>query len=300
VIVNRLWQDHFGRGIVATPSDFGVRGEAPTHPELLDWLATELVARGWTLKPLHRLMVTSSTYRQASSGLPESARKQAAEDPENTLLWRMNRRRMEAESLRDAMLVASGELNRKAGGPGVLVPIEKEVEDLIFTEAEVVTLWPVTPDRSEHLRRSLYLFRKRNVRYPMFDAFDSPDTQTACAQRTVSTHALQALVLLNSDFAADRARALAGRLFREAPGCDDERVARAYAIILGRTPRPKEVEQARAFLASQSEMLRRREGQGRPMARPTFAPEGTPAAEAAAWVDFALAMLNRNEFLYVP
>ena len=300
VIVNRLWQDHFGRGIVATPSDFGVRGEAPSNPELLDWLATELIAQGWKLKPIHRLMVTSATYRQASSGLPEFAKKQAAEDPENSLLWRMNRRRMEAESLRDAMLVASGELNRKAGGPGVLVPIEKEVEDLIFTEAEVVRLWPVTPDRLEHLRRSLYLFRKRNVRYPMFDAFDSPDTQTACAQRTVSTHALQALVLLNGDFAADRARALAGRLFREARESDDARVARAYAIVLGRDPRPKELDQARAFLASQSEMLRRRERQGQPLARPTFVPDGTLAAEAAAWVDFALAMLNRNEFLYVP
>ncbi|WP_435007576.1 DUF1549 and DUF1553 domain-containing protein [Tundrisphaera lichenicola] len=300
VIVNRLWQGHFGRGIVSTPSDFGVRGEAPSDQPLLDWLATELVARGWKLKPIHRLMVTSAAYRQASTVGGEFARKQATDDPQNTTLWRMNRRRMEAESLRDAMLAASGELNMKAGGPGVLVPIEQEVEDLIFTEAEVVDLWPVTPDPSEHLRRSLYLFRKRNVRYPMFDAFDSPDTQTVCPQRTVSTHALQALVMMNGEFAADRAKALAGRLFREAEGDDSARIARAYSILLGRVPRPSELEQARAFLTSQADFLRDREAEGGPLARPTFLPEVIRPAEAAAWVDFALAMLNRNEFLYVP
>ena len=300
VIVNRLWQHHFGRGIVATPSDFGVRGEAPSHPELLDWLATELVAGGWTLKPLHRLMVTSAAYRQASSPPPDLARKQSADDPENAFLWRMNRRRVEAESLRDAMLAASGELNPKAGGPGVLVPIEKEVEDLIFTEAEVVDLWPETTDPIEHNRRSLYLFKKRNVRYPMFDAFDAPDTQSACPRRTVSTHALQALVLLNGAFAADRAKALAGRVFLEANGGDVARVTLAYKLVLGRDPRPNEVDQARAFLASGAERLRGRIVQGPPLARPTFVPEGLGPAEAAAWVDFALAMLNRNEFLYVP
>jgi hypothetical protein len=301
VIVNRLWQHHFGRGIVATPSDFGVRGEPPSHPELLDWLAAELVAQDWRLKPIHRLMVTSAAYRQASVMAPaELARSQAADDPDNTLLWRMNRRRVEAESLRDAMLCVSGDLNPRAGGRGVLVPIEKEVEDLIFTEAEVVDLWPETPDPAEHARRSLYLYRKRNVRYPMFDAFDAPDTQSACPQRSVSTHALQALVLLNSEFAIDRAKALTGRLFREAPMKTDDRLARAYLLVLAREPKRSEVEQGRAFLAAQTDYLRRAAAEGRPLARATFVPEGSDPAEAAAWVDFALAMLNRNEFLYVP
>jgi hypothetical protein len=297
VVVNRLWQHHFGRGIVATPSDFGVRGEPPSHPELLDWLATEVVAQGWRLKPIHRLMVTSAAYRQAPADV---ATKQAADDPDNTLLWRMNRRRLEAESLRDAMLAVTGELNPKAGGPGVLVPIEKEVEELIFTEAEVVDLWPETADASEHLRRSLYLFRKRNVRYPMFDAFDAPDTQTACPQRAVSTHALQALVMLNSDFAAGRAKALAGRLFREAGGSTDARIALAYRAVLARDPKARELEQARAFLRGQTELLRGRARDGQPLARVTDVPGDLDPAEAAAWVDFALAMLNRNEFLYVP
>ena len=198
VIVNRLWQYHFGTGLVATTSDFGVRGEPPSHPELLDWLATEMVSAGWRLKPIHRLMVTSATYRQSNK--PDA--KLAADDPENTLFGRMNRRRLDAEGVRDAMLAVSGELNSKMGGPGVLAPLEKEVKDLIFTEAEVVDLWPVDRDPTEHARRSLYLFRKRNVRYPLFDAFDAPDTQSACPRRATSTHALQALTLLNSDFAA--------------------------------------------------------------------------------------------------
>ncbi len=198
------------------------------------------------------------------------------------------------------MLRVSGELNLKAGGPGVLVPIEKEVEDLIFTEAEVVDLWPETPDPREHARRSLYLFRKRNVRYPLFDAFDAPDTQTACPKRTVSTHALQALVLLNGDFAAGRAKALAGRVFREGKGGDMNQMNRIYTIVLGRSPRDNEVVQAKRFLASQSELLRRQAEAGTPFARPDFVVEGTEPALAAAWVDFARAMLNRNEFVYVP
>lgn len=287
VIVNRLWLHHFGRGIVATPSDFGVRGEAPSHPELLDWLASELVANDWKLKSIHRLMVTSATYRQASRMPAASMKEQARDDPENSFLWRMNRRRMDAEGLRDAMLFASGELNDKAGGPGVRAGIEKEVEDLIFTEAEVVDLWPETPDPSEWLRRSIYLFRKRNVRYPLFDAFDAPDTQTACAQRGASVHALQPLVTLNSQFAIDRARGLAARVLREEREGDRARVDHAYRIVLNRGPTEKERDEALAFLGSQADYHRRLAGRG-------------DSAAADAWVDFAMAMLNRNEFLYVP
>ncbi len=293
VIVNRLWMHHFGRGIVATPSDFGVRGEPPTHAELLDWLATELIAGGWRLKPVHRLMVTSAAYRQGTQADP----KPMAEDPDNTLLWKVPRRRLDAEGLRDAMLAVTGELNPRMGGPGVLVPIETEVEDLIFTEAEVVDLWPETPDPAEHSRRSLYLFRKRNVRYSLFDAFDAPDTQSACPQRQVSTHPLQALVTLNSDFAIARAKALAGRVYREAGG-PDGRIELAYRLTLAREPSIGERRQAIEFLASQSRMLR--ESGRMDLAKPSFIPPDADKADAAAWVDLALAMLNRNEFVYVP
>lgn len=297
VMVNRLWQAHFGRGIVATPSDFGVRGEPPSHPDLLDWLASELIAGGWRLKPIHRLMVTSATYRRSSKSGDHLHR----EDADNTLLGRMNRRRMDAEGIRDAMLTASGELNPRMGGPGVLVPLEKEVKDLIFTEAEVVDLWPVDPDASEHLRRSLYLFRKRNVRYPLLESFDSPDAQFPCPRRETSTHALQALNLLNSDFAYGRARALAGRILRESSPSTEGRLRWAYQIVLCREPSDAELDRARNFLSTQAELLKAEQGAGRPLSEPIgVGPSPLPPTEAAAWVDLALAMLNSNEFLYVP
>jgi hypothetical protein len=293
VIVNRLWQDHFGRGIVATASDFGVRGEPPSHPALLDWLASELIAQGWRQKPLHRLIVTSAAYRQTSK--PD--RKLAADDPENSMFARMNRRRLDAEGVRDAMLAVAGELNPKMGGPGVLAPLEKEVEDLIFTEAEAVDLWPEDRNPAEHARRSLYLFRKRNVRYPLFDAFDAPDTLSACPQRATSTHALQALTLLNSEFAAGRARALADRIRREGGPSVDDRIRRGYQLALAREPKPVETERARAFLKTHAELIRGDEQRQNRAADPSRSAE---SANAAAWVDLALALLNSNEFLYVP
>jgi hypothetical protein len=296
VLVNRLWHHHFGRGIVATPSDFGVRGESPSHPELLDWLAKSLLSNGWRLKPLHRLMVTSATYRQSSRPDPQHT----ADDPENALLAHMNRRRLDAEGIRDAMLAVSGELNSRMGGPGILAPLEKEVEDLIFTEAEVVDLWPEDPDPTQHLRRSLYLFRKRNVRYPLFDAFDAPDTQSACPRRETSTHALQALTLLNSDFAAGRAKVVAGRVLREGGSQIDNRIRRAYQLALARAPKPNEVERARSFLMAQAERIRDQSGDRLAGKQPAGEIGTIAPAEAAAWVDFALALLNSNEFLYVP
>jgi hypothetical protein len=155
----------------------------------------------------------------------------------------------------------------------------------------VVDLWPEDPDPAEHLRRSLYLFRKRNVRYPLFDAFDAPDTQSACPRRETSTHALQALTLLNSEFAAGRAKVLAGRILREAGTRTDNRIRRAYHLVLARAPRAHEIERARSFLKAQAELINMETQKGRTRILPT---------EAAAWVDFALALLNSNEFLYVP
>jgi hypothetical protein len=198
------------------------------------------------------------------------------------------------------MLTASGELNSRMGGPGVLAHLEKEIEDLIFTEAEVVDLWPEDPNPAEHLRRSLYLFRKRNVRYPLFDAFDAPDTQSACPRRETSTHALQALALLNSEFAAGRAKVLAGRVLREAGTPIDDRIRRAYWLVLARDPRPGELERGRSFLKAQTELIQDQARNGRPLSRPAGAIPAIEPAEAAAWIDFALALLNCNEFLYVP
>jgi hypothetical protein len=293
VIVNRLWQHHFGRGLVRTPNDFGTRGERPSHPELLDWLAVELIDSGWSLKHIHRLIVRSNAYRMASD-VP--AKPQAA-DPDNRLLWRMNRRRLEGEALRDSMLAVTGGLTRWLGGPMVRVPLEPEVYDLIFTEDEPDGLWPVTPDTRQHRRRSLYLFNKRNVRLPLLEAFDQPDTLTPCPVRPVSTFAPQALILLNGPFMQEQARAFAVRLWREAGS--GNRVDRAYRLALGRPASVVERRLAREFLTEQAELIRDRLRARRAVALPEDLPVGADPAEVAALADFCLALLNRNAFVHV-
>ncbi|MCE9530754.1 MAG: DUF1549 and DUF1553 domain-containing protein, partial [Planctomycetes bacterium] len=230
VFVNRLWQHHFARGLVGTPNDFGTRGERPTHPELLDFLARELIDNGWKVKPLHRFMVLSATYRQASQAKPNDI------DPDNKLLWRMNRHRLEGETLRDAVLAASGSLNRELGGPMVRIPLEPEVYDLIFTEGEPDGLWPVTPDVRQHTRRSLYLFAKRNVRQPLLEAFDQPDRVTSCADRSVSIFAPQALILMNGPFTQTQSRALAAKLLTDHGDKPEALIPAAYRRCFGRTP----------------------------------------------------------------
>jgi Protein of unknown function (DUF1553)/Protein of unknown function (DUF1549) len=283
VLVNRLWQHHFGRGIVATPSDFGNQGEPPTHPELLDWLAREFVERGWSMKAIHRLIVTSATYRQST----HFDRANAALDPENKLLWRMNRRRLEGEALRDAMLAVSGQLNAKAGGPSIYPELPPE---LGMSRGS----WPVSSDASERNRRSVYVFVKRNLRYPLFSAFDAPDTNETCARRQLTTNAPQALALLNGKTVLDQARLFGARVLREA-GTDPTRVIdRAYRVSLGRAPDAEEMRATQSFLDREATLLRQRLGGN-------VAGHDSPAdpAFAAAVVDLCHALLNLNEFLYL-
>jgi hypothetical protein len=256
VMVNRLWQHHFGRGLVGTSNDFGLRGERPTHPELLDWLACEFVTSGWSIKHMHRLMVTSNTYQLSSTASTPPGAKQ--QDPDNRLLGRMNRRRLEGEILRDSILAVAGSLNRKIGGPMVRVPLEPEVYELIFTEGEPDGLWPVTPDVREHQRRSVYLFAKRNVRVPMLEAFDQPDTLTSCPARPVSTYAPQALILLNGPFAQSQSKSFAARLLLESGSEATRQVEQAYLLALGRAPNEEERRTANEFLSSQAGLLRDR------------------------------------------
>jgi hypothetical protein len=241
VIVNRLWQHHFGHGLVATPSDFGTMGSEPTHPELLDWLATELVARRWSLKAMHRLIVTSATYRQSSHDNPGGR----AADPENTLLWRFNRQRLDGESIRDALLAASGQLNPEMGGPCIFPELPAELARL--TTKGVA--WPVSDHARDRNRRSLYVFIRRNLRYPFFEAFDRPDTNASCPNRPVTTIAPQALTLLNSHLASGAAQALATRVKREAGPDGAAQVERAYLLAFARSPDAEERRLAREFLA---------------------------------------------------
>jgi hypothetical protein len=292
VIVNRLWAHHFGRGIVNTPNDFGTRGGRPSHPELLDWLATELIEQKWSLKALHRLMVTSATYRQASDGPKNPS------DPDNTLLGHMNRRRLEAEAIRDAILVTAGTLNAKPYGPGVKVPLEPEVYDLIFTEDEPDGLWPVTPDPAEHTRRSVYLFAKRNMKLPLFEAFDQPDTLNSCAARPVSTFAPQALILMNGPFAREQAGWMAFDLLKT-----DANPARvigdAYRRTFGREPTAEEAKLGATFLAEQAKSVRNRIRARQDIGLPAGLPTGVDPAVARALADYCLALLNSNEFVYI-
>ncbi|HTE17745.1 MAG TPA: DUF1553 domain-containing protein, partial [Armatimonadota bacterium] len=293
VLVNRVWQGHFGRGIVPTASDLGKAGEAPTHPELLDWLASAFVAPagdphgcGWSLKALHRLILTSAAYRQSSAFNPASA----AKDPDNQSLWRYRRWRLEGEALRDACLSASGELNPKMGGPSIF----PELPEGVGTRGG----WTITADAAERNRRSVYVFVRRNLRYPLFEAFDFPDTHEPCARRSVSNTAPQALMLFNSELALKPAQAMAGRLLQEA-ATPEARIDRAYHLAFGRAPEGSERELSLGFLRSQGELIRGRLAKGEPVARPAGAAETLDAAEGAALVDFCHALMNANEFLYV-
>lgn len=292
VLVNRLWQHHFGAGLVATPNDFGTRGARPSHPELLDWLAEEFVRSGWSIKHIHRLLLLSSTYAQTSRPPADAPGRRV--DPENRLLWHMNRQRLECETLRDHALAASGDLYERMEGPMIRVPIEQEVYDLIFSEQEPDGLWPVTPDSREHGRRSIYLFAKRNVRLPMMEAFDRPDALTSCAVRPVSTFAPQALILMNGPFMNEQARAFARRLERECGSNREAQIRRAYLLALGRAATPEEIAQAKSFLAHQMETLRQDAANAK-----EFTPAEGKTLTAAALTDFCLALLNCNEFLYV-
>jgi hypothetical protein len=269
VMVNRIWQLRMGTGLVPTPNDFGMLGGRPTNRKLLDWLAAEFVAGGWSVKKIDRLIVTSSAYRQ-SAALDE---KKAALDGDNRYYWRMNRRRMDGEALRDAMLTASGLLNPKRGGRGVLTPIEPEIYDIIFTEGEPDNLWPLPKDRSEVYRKSIYLLNKRTVRLPLLSNFDQPDAMSSCPVRPVGTHALQALSLFNSDFAMEQARALAERARRACRGKEDVcAVDAATRFALQRAATPAERKLAQSYINSKRLGL----------------------------ADYARALLNRNEFVYIP
>ena len=265
IIVNRVWQHHFGRGLVATPSEFGTHGAKPSHPELLDWLASEFVAGGWSLKKLHRVMVMSEAYRQSSSvqssviSVQSKARpastgptenwtlptdyfsKAVATDPENRLLWRMNRLRLEGEVIRDSLLAVSGRLNAKVGGPGVFPPIPADA--LKGSKG-----WNTSADAREHERRSLYIFAKRNLRFPFLEVFDAPDSNLTCPERGRSTTAPQSLTLLNAEEVLAASRAVTSRLERDAKE-PRERVALAYRLILNRPPTEREQSVAAQFLA---------------------------------------------------
>ncbi|HMC27009.1 MAG TPA: DUF1553 domain-containing protein [Verrucomicrobiae bacterium] len=286
VMVNRVWQYHFGRGIVATPSDFGLKGERPTHPQLLDWLASEFVKGGWSLKKLHRLIMLSSTYQQTSGHRTQAAKI----DPDDKLLWRFPLHRLEGEVIRDSALSVAGLLNAKIAGPSIF----PELPTGMPTPRGG---WKVNAEAAERNRRSIYVFVRRNTRYPLFESLDMPDPHESCARRNVTTSPIQALHLFNSKMTLEWAQYFAGRVIQTAGADPNRQIETAYRLAFGRRPDQQERETSSTFLKQQRALIAERSpGDDEPPL-----PLGAPAenADAAALVDFCHTLINANEFIYL-
>lgn len=267
VTVNRMWMHLFGRGIVETENDFGTQGSLPTHPDLLDWLATEFVKQGWSMKSMIRLIMTSATYRQSSAMRPDLAES----DPQNKLLARQSRLRLDAEILRDCGLAASGLLNPAIGGPSVYPP----QPDGIMAQQKVARSW--TPSEgADRYRRGMYTFFWRASPHPSLVLFDAPDANVACTRRNRSNTPLQALTLLNEESCVEQAAAFGKRIIADVPGGDDERIARAFRLVLARDPRAFESQTLEALLEKERAL---------------------GSDEQAAWTSVARVMLNLDEFI---
>jgi uncharacterized membrane protein len=288
VTMNRIWATYFGRGIVNTVEDFGVMGEKPSHPELLDWLATELPRQRWSMKAMHRLIVTSATYRQSSRVTPELLQR----DPVNLLLTRGPRLRVEAEIVRDVALSASGLLDRKIGGPSVFPPQPPGVSELSYGPMA----WKVS-EGSDKYRRGLYTFLKRTAMYPGLTVFDAPTSEVTCVRRIRSNTPLQALTTLNDDVFVEAAQAL-GRRLVESASDPRGRIALAFRLCVGRHPDETETKEVEAFYTAQLARFRDKSADAAavaladPKAKP---PEGMDLPEVAAWTTVARAILNLDE-----
>jgi hypothetical protein len=289
VFVNRVWSQYFGRGIVETVSDFGRAGKRPTNPELLDWLADEFVKNGWSVKKLHREILLSSVYRQ-SSDYREDVYKA---DPENTLLAVFPRLRLEAEEIRDSLLLASGNLVDKLGGPSVFPPVPKGLN--------AGNRWQVSADTEDHNRRSLYVFTRRSVPYPLLEAFNMASSGQVHSKRGVTTTPLQALALYNNDQVFQWSEALAGRVIREAGGDESAQLIRLYQILLSREPEAGENAALSSFLTNHQSLIRDKEKTGKlSLALPLGVKESeipNPVRESA-FVDLVHVVVNSNDFIY--
>ena len=270
VIVNRVWHYHFGKGIVGTPSEFGVKGDRPTHPALLDWLVTDFIQHGWSLKHLHRVIMASATYQQSSQHREDAARY----DPENRLLWKFPLHRLEGEVIRDSALAVAGALNPKMSGPSIF----PELPPGMPTPRGG---WKVNDDASERNRRSVYIFVRRNTRYPLFESLDMPDPHESCSRRNVTTSPIQALNLLNSKLTLEWATAFAERVLAQAGPDLAKQIQTAFEIAYCRPPQADEKKLAFDFLTAHRAVINDRSENG-----------------AATLTDLCHMLLNSNEFVY--
>lgn len=280
VIANRLWHHHFGRGIVATPNDFGKTGRPPTHPRLLDWLAAELVEHGWSLKHLHRTILLSKTWQQTSA--PNPGHPGTEIDPDNRLLWRQNLRRVEAEVIRDSMLIVSGRLNPEMGGRGFFPSLSSEV---LSTQSKSGSGWDNSDD-TQRARRSVYIYAKRTLGVPMMEAFDMPVSDIPEPARQTTTIAPQALILLNSQFTDEQSTAFAERLLAVTDGTNESLIRAAFQSALARNPVGEEEQILSKFLAGYTH-------------REINVAEDSTEIRRSAIEMLTRLVLNLNEFVYV-
>ncbi|MDB4544637.1 PSD1 and planctomycete cytochrome C domain-containing protein [Akkermansiaceae bacterium] len=271
VMMNRVWQHHFGRGICRSSNDFGFLGEDPTQPELLDWLASEFVAQGWSLKKMHKMIMMSRAFQMSSKGTPDAL----AKDPDNDSFWRFDMRRLTAEEVRDSILAVSGTLNRKMGGPGVFIPLPEEV---LATSSKKGGAWGKSSPEDE-VRRTVYVKVKRSMVPPQLADLDVADTDTTCPVRFATTVPTQALGFLNSKFMNDQAKIFADRLRREAGEDRKDRVRLGLELALARPAKERELEYSHEFF----DAMREKHG----------------LSEEEALERFALLVLNLNEFIFL-
>jgi hypothetical protein len=284
VIVNRVWQFHFGEGLVRTPSDFGVQGEQPTHPELLDWLADWFVREGWSLRKLHRLIMTSNTYRMSKRWQAEYG----TADPEDRLLWRVSYRRLEVEAIRDSMLAVSGKLNPKMYGPSMFPAVPKEA---LEGNSDPDKIWRASGEE-EASRRTIYAHVKRSMVIPLLEVLDLCDTTRSAARRNITSVAPQALAMFNGEFVNRQAEHLAARLLNEAGAELKAQIELAYRLALCRPPTETETATLLQFMEQEKENLMSE-------AKKAGKPLEESEARQRALVQMGRAILNLNEFVYV-
>ncbi|MGZ4969851.1 MAG: DUF1553 domain-containing protein [Methylobacter sp.] len=289
VYVNRVWEEYFGRGIVETVSDFGKAGQKPTNPELLDYLADNFIKNGWSIKKLHRDILLSSAYRQSSAYREDVAKA----DPENKLLAVFPRKRLEAEQIRDSLLVASGKLEDKVGGPSVFPPVPANLG--------AGNQWEVSKDVHDQNRRSLYVFTRRSVPYPLLDTFNMASAQEAHSRREVTTSPLQSLALINSDVVFGWSQALAGRVINEAGNDEAAQLDRLYQILFSRKTTEPEKEILQKYLNNHEKVVREKTAEGKFAVGIPTGLKGDKKLDpirAAAFVDLVHTVANSNEFIY--
>ncbi len=290
VYVNRIWEEYFGRGIVETVSDFGKAGQKPTNPELLDYLASKFVKESWSIKKLHREILLSSVYRQSSDYREDIAKA----DADNKLLGVFPRKRLEAEEIRDSLLVAAGKLEDKVGGPSVFPPIPDSL-------GAGAAQWKVSKDKKDQNRRSLYIFTRRSLPYPLLDTFDMATAQEAHSKRDVTTTPLQSLALFNSDIVFGWSQDLAGRVINEAGADESAQLDRLYEILFSRKANASEKEVLSSFLNNHEKVVREKTVDGKfEISIPTGLKESAKLdpIRSAAFVDLVHTVANSNEFIY--